>query len=95
MSFDEPGTLIDVIRAADEELLVVVEDAPSGDASAIFEVLMEFEQTGDVAFLLGWCREGSSIGSQLDQLPSAITMCGVTPTSTASNWLNSTGDRER
>lgn len=51
-SFDEPGTLIDAIRADSEHLLVVVEDAPSGSANAIFEVLTEFGRAFDVTFLL-------------------------------------------
>lgn len=50
--FDQPGTLIEAIRMAEEHLLVVVEDAPRDDASAIFEVLAEFGQSEEVAVLL-------------------------------------------
>ncbi len=57
-AFDTPGTLIDAIRATEEDLLVVVEDAPSGGASAIFEVLADCEGASDVSFLLD-ARDGA------------------------------------
>ncbi len=50
-AFETPGTLIEAIRAAEEDLLVVVEDVPSGEATAIFEVLAECEGMSDVTFL--------------------------------------------
>lgn len=51
-AFDEPGTLIEAVRAAEKDILIVVEDAASDDVTAIYEVLDEFKHASDVSFLL-------------------------------------------
>ena len=51
-TFDQPGEIEAAIRAAEERVLVVVEDAASGDATAVFDALDAFATAGDVSFLL-------------------------------------------
>ncbi|UPM45345.1 tetratricopeptide repeat protein [Halocatena salina] len=50
-SFETPATLLKSIRSETEPVLVVVEDATSGSASTIFEVLAAVNDSDNVTFL--------------------------------------------
>ncbi|MFC6964508.1 ATP-binding cassette domain-containing protein [Halocatena marina] len=67
-TFDEPGTLIEAIRSDEDDLLVVVEDAPRADANTIFEVLDTLGESEEVAVLLdartGTWESDSPMGGQ-------------------------------